>query len=693
MESRHVPNDLKKTDAHTVTRRGFVGIMGGASALLASLTANAAPAFAAEETPAATTVSHVALNIGAVESSRDFNWLSTSEKPGKLQIAEAPEGFKAGDAFPTAGVVEVDATQVASHFTTAKTSLEAGVDNLKPATSYAYRVGNDEAWSDSYVFTTPASFEGSFKFIAAGDPQVGTGSVPTDSEGWRNSLGLATKSFAPEFLFNMGDQINQYDGDEDPKNIAGLEAEYDGFLSPTQMTSLTFVTEVGNHDEGNHKEGNHRYGDSYDMPNRSKYGVTDGTGAEGADFSFMYKGVLFMSLNSNNTSTEEHKAFMQEALAKHPEAKWTVVSFHHAVFSTANHYTDDDIQKRRSELPQVFSELGIDVVLMGHDHHYTRTYLMNGETPTVPAGQDVTKGEKAPATQVAKKGEVFYLTLNSGSGSKYYELNKELVANGKPAWCAVDDQSHRPSITDVTVTDNSLVFRTYYTGTVNQDSAAGTKPKDTASQALAQPEQYDVFTLRKGEGKVTFADVDYASWYGDGVDVVSQKGIMNGYSDSNKFGVGDVLTRAQLATLMFNYDQPGKGDPSARNESGKSDVADGQWYTSAVNWAVANKVMNGYDGVDKFGTNDSVTFEQFVTVLSNYAGYAGTADAAALASFTDGDGVSPWAKQAMAWATEKGLVSGYDNGDGTHTLAPQSEVKRERAATLLANAFAKGVLK
>ena len=685
MDTRKASTELEKTEQHVVSRRGFIGIAGAASALAATLTSNAAPALAAEGDAAAPAVSHVALNIGAVESSRDFNWLSTSEKPGKLQIVEAPEGFKAGDEFPATGAQEVEATQVASHFTTAKTSLEAAVDNLKPATTYAYRVGNDDAWSQSYVFTTPAAFDGSFNFIAAGDPQVGTGSVPTDSEGWRNSLGLATKAFAPEFLFNMGDQINQYDGD-DPEKAKTLEAEYDGFLSPTQMTSLTFVTEVGNHDEGNHKEGNHRYGDSYDMPNRSKYGVTDGTGAEGADYSFMYKGVLFMSLNSNNTSTDEHKAFMQEALAKHPEAKWTVVSFHHAVFSTANHYTDDDIQKRRAELPQVFSELGIDVVLMGHDHHYTRTYLMNGETPVIPADKSV------PATQVAKKGEVFYLTLNSGSGSKYYELNKELVANGKPAWCAVDDQSHRPSITDVKVTDNSLVFRTYYTGTVNQDKAAGIAPKDTASQAIAQPEQYDVFTLRKGEGKTTFVDVDYAAWYGDAVDVISQKHIMNGYGDG-KFGVGAVLNRASLAGVFFNYAQPGKGDPNAKNETGLPDVADGQWYTSAVNWAVANKVMSGYGTT--FGPFDPVSFETFVTVIANYAsnGEAANADTSVLSKFADASQVSDWAKSSMAWAVTKGLVNGIENADGTRTIAPKAGVARERGAALLYNALNAGVLK
>ena len=37
-----------------------------------------------------------------------------------------------------------------------------------------------------------------------------------------------------------------------------------------------------------------------------------------------------------------------------------------------------DIITRRNELPQVFKDLDIDVVLMGHDHVYTKTYMMDG---------------------------------------------------------------------------------------------------------------------------------------------------------------------------------------------------------------------------------------------------------------------------------------------------------------------------
>ena len=63
------------------------------------------------------------------------------------------------------------------------------------------------------------------------------------------------------------------------------------------------------------------------------------------------------------------------------DVRWKTVVFHHSVYSTASHVNDGDIIERREELPPVMSELGIDVVLMGHDHVYTRTYMMNGTTP------------------------------------------------------------------------------------------------------------------------------------------------------------------------------------------------------------------------------------------------------------------------------------------------------------------------
>ena len=68
------------------------------------------------------------------------------------------------------------------------------------------------------------------------------------------------------------------------------------------------------------------------------------------------------------------------------------VVFHHSIFSTASHVDDGDIITRRNELPQVFKDLDIDVVLMGHDHVYTRTYMMDGTTP------DTSKGVQSSVT-------------------------------------------------------------------------------------------------------------------------------------------------------------------------------------------------------------------------------------------------------------------------------------------------------
>lgn len=91
------------------------------------------------------------------------------------------------------------------------------------------------------------------------------------------------------------------------------------------------------------------------MPNVSDKGVTSNTGAQGGDYWFMYNGTLFMSLNSNNTSTAEHKAFMKEAMDANPDAIWNVVTFHHSTYSVANHYTDsDDYPEKKRPVSCIF---------------------------------------------------------------------------------------------------------------------------------------------------------------------------------------------------------------------------------------------------------------------------------------------------------------------------------------------------
>ena len=122
--------------------------------------------------------------------------------------------------------------------------------------------------------------------------------------------------------------------------------------------------------------------------------------------------------------------------------------FHHSIFSTASHVDDGDIITRRNELPQVFKDLDIDVVLMGHDHVYTRTYMMDGTTP------DTSKGVQSSVTNPTG---ILYLTANSASGSKYYDIKAP-----NAVYSAKMDQSYRRTVTDIKVTDTSYTMKTYY---------------------------------------------------------------------------------------------------------------------------------------------------------------------------------------------------------------------------------------
>jgi len=142
-----------------------------------------------------------------------------------------------------------------------------------------------------------------------------------------------------------------------------------------------------------------------------------------------------------------------------------------------------------------------------------------------------------------------------------------------------------------------------------------------------------------------FVDVD-----ADDPDVlfVYENGIMNGVAD-DKFAPADDLSRAMVVTILYRIEN----EPAVEFKGTFSDVADGQWYSEAVEWAAANGVVNGYtDGT--FGPNDSVTCEQLAAILNRYAVSAGI-------TLTEGtsvrDDVSEYAASAYAWALVENIVS------------------------------------
>jgi hypothetical protein len=201
---------------------------------------------------------------------------------------------------------------------------------------------------------------------------------------------------------------------------------------------------------------------------------------------------------------------------------------------------------------------------------------------------------------------------------------------------------------------------------------------------------------------VSYTDLANDGWSTDAIKEMAEKGLMTGVS-STKFGYGETMTRAQFATILWRYANTGVStlytseiQAATRNTTGLSDVESGAYYTAAANWAVSEGLMGvNTDSFDPYGT---ITMEQMVTIVARYAVGDATAkatDASLLTNGTYTDGTTAsnrWTANYIAWGINNKLFSGVDNGNGTYTINGTENIKRERAAKIISNALAAGIL-
>ena len=388
-------------------------------------------------------VSNIIINLGKDPSSRNITWHTASSAEMQVQWVEAEDAESADFTVNVNSALasKEEDRSVSGYVCRAKlTGLGSGV-------SYAYRIGGNECgWSDVYTFKTGERDDGIFSFLLIGDAQIGAGgSIAEGSRKWKDTLDLAEKWYGDriEFLMSAGDQINYYDEPE----------EFDGYCSPTLLRSLPQLNNVGNHDN------DLSYSAHFTFDGVDGATVSD-AGKYGGDYWIAYDGALIMSLNTNDRSSARHISFINGAIeeytALYGDPNWKIITLHHSFYSAAESRLEDNAFFR-SSLGPAFSGLGIDAVLMGHDHIYTRAYLVKGteiiDDPSVytPVGSDPFGSVVDPSDDT-----VFYLTVNSSSGSKFYTMyNEELP------YVACKNQENTPNFTKVDVTPGSLTFRTY----------------------------------------------------------------------------------------------------------------------------------------------------------------------------------------------------------------------------------------
>ena len=350
---------------HRVATGATAALLGLAMAIGSGL---ASPASAAESA----TLTGIILGVGANETQRIVTWYSSADTAQKVQLA--PTAELVNGEFP-AGAATFDAIGGANIATSGGFNRHATITSLKENTAYSYRVGAEGNWSPTYSFKTQ-DFEGDYDFLFFGDPQIGSsGDVAKDQAGWQDTLNVALAANPnAELLVSGGDQVE----------TANTESQWNAFLAPDKLRQYPWAATIGNHDVGGKAYEQHLFTPNTDRSAPFYANGNPASNTSGGDYWYIYKDVLFIDLNSNSYSHRQggggdaaHIAYVTDVINQHgAEAKWKVLVYHHSIYSPADHAKDGDNKVRRVDFPTAFSNLGVDLVLQGHDHSYSRSYVI-----------------------------------------------------------------------------------------------------------------------------------------------------------------------------------------------------------------------------------------------------------------------------------------------------------------------------
>lgn len=445
----------------------------------------------------ATDFTKVSLTPGGAASELNFAWYSEGNEPTPVvYFGTDKDNLEACQG--TASNVDTSLTGGKAYSYNYVT-----VGGLKENTTYYYSVEKSGVRTPAEVYKT-GSFE-NVKILYVGDPQVGASKGQPQGEGklsadsgvantaarndgfvWDRTLDAALAQNPDlNFVISAGDQVN--------KTGKPKEEEYAAYLSADALKNIPVATTIGNHDSLNKDYSYH-----FNNPNPTNLGMTEA----GGDYYYSYGPGLFIVLNTNNYNVAEHEQAIKKAVENFPDTKWRIVTIHQDIYGSGLDHSDTDGMILRTQLTPVFDKYDIDVVLQGHDHTYSRSKILYGDgkthgsyefrldetgldydwdhaynkntgdsitlnplssdTAAVEAKDAFTADNKCYTIESSGKSVVtnpkgtLYMTANSASGSKYYEL-----INSQQDYIEVRSQNWLPSYSVIDLTKDDFKITTY----------------------------------------------------------------------------------------------------------------------------------------------------------------------------------------------------------------------------------------
>jgi hypothetical protein len=251
---------------------------------------------------------------------------------------------------------------------------------LKPATMYAYRVGDGFNWSEWNQFRTAEANRAPVEFLYVGDAQ-------NDIYQLWSRLIRQGYSEAPKvrFIVHAGDLVNRGPSDSD-------WGEWHAAAGWINHSVVAFPT-PGNHEYSSKQLTTH-WRPQFTLPENGVKGL------EETNYYVDIQGVRMVALNSNRMQQEQAE-WLDKLLANNSN-RWTVIAFHHPIFSAAR---SRDNKELREMWQPIFDKYRVDLVLTGHDHTYARSNLQTGVS-----------------TREGSAGTVYVVSV---SGPKMYNLERE----------------------------------------------------------------------------------------------------------------------------------------------------------------------------------------------------------------------------------------------------------------------------
>ena len=208
-------------------------------------------------------------------------------------------------------------------------------------------------------------------------------------------------------------------------------------------------------------------------------------------------------------------------------------------------------------------------------------------------------------------------------------------------------QDGKISAFNATVTGGMVSFTTETLGTWVVLNGKYTVVSYAGAYTIIDGQQWPM-----AEGR--FADVNATDYYFPAIAYLHALKIMVGVS-ADRFEPKGTTTRAMLAMILYRL----AGSPDANNATAFTDVPENAWYAQAINWAAKMGYVKGYGdnifGSEDLITREqlAVVLYRYTQSLGKTTAIAGNLD-----NFKDRDQVSDYAEEALKWAVSVGLIHG-----------------------------------